>query len=242
MPCGIYVRRKGSKKEPRETRLCDNLDCWNLIEVCSCRLRSFNHHFCDNKCRGIWLMENSPTKKRDVALKQAETLRNFLKQHPTLIENLRLRMTGESSPMKRPDVVMKVVAGRKKWCEEHPDAWKGENSWNWKGGVSYEPYCPKFNSEFKERVRAYFDYECIICGKSEEESGCRLCVHHVEYNKQACCDGEPVHFAALCRKCHAKTNHDRNRWENVLHIIIHEIYNDKSYFTKKEWSTLGQIL
>jgi hypothetical protein len=111
----------------------------------------------------------------------------------------------------------------------------GENNGHWKGGISFEPYCPKFNDELRTRVRAFFDCRCVICGTLEQENGRKLSVHHVEYNKSACCDGEPVHFAALCSRCHPRTNSDRTRWESMLHHIIDEIYDGRSYFTKEEF-------
>lgn len=114
----------------------------------------------------------------------------------------------------------------------------GPKSPSWKGGISFEPYCPKFNADLRRRVRMFFESSCIICGTHESALKQKLCVHHVEYNKKACCDGKPVHFAALCRSCHAKTNKDRERWEAMLHRIIDEIYNGKSYYTKKEYEEL----
>ena len=115
---------------------------------------------------------------------------------------------------------------------------RGEKSGNWKGGISFEPYCPKFNNELKIRVRAFFDYKCIICGKSTEENKKNLAVHHVEYDKMACCHGKPIHFAALCHKCHSKTNYNREYWECILHRIIDEIYNGRSYYTKEEYENI----
>lgn len=106
---------------------------------------------------------------------------------------------------------------------------------HWIDGRSYEPYCPKWTPELRERIRAFFGYECILCGKSENKNNRKLDCHHVEYDKQACCDGKEVHFAALCRSCHTKTNFDRERWENIIHRIIIEIYSDRSYFTKEEY-------
>jgi hypothetical protein len=117
----------------------------------------------------------------------------------------------------------------------------GERASGWKGGISFEPYCPKFNANLKRRVREYFDNQCITCGKLKAQnitlSGrvYELGVHHVEYNKSACCDGKPVQFAALCFTCHMITNGDRERWEAILHRIIDEIYSGRSYFTKDEW-------
>lgn len=119
-----------------------------------------------------------------------------------------------------------------------------ESNPNWKGGLSFEPYCPLWTKELRERIRAFFDYECLLCGKPQSENITKtgklreLSCHHAEYNKQACCDGEPVCFAVLCMTCHNKTNHDRERWEAIIHKIIKEIYNSKSYYTKEEYKKL----
>jgi hypothetical protein len=120
---------------------------------------------------------------------------------------------------------------------------RGEKNPRWKGGISFEPYCPKFDKDLRRRIRAFFEYRCIACGKHTTENlSCKgniwqLSCHHVEYNKQACCDGKTVHFAALCLKCHALTNNDRERWEAMLNRAIDEIWEGRSYFTKDEWGS-----
>jgi hypothetical protein len=122
--------------------------------------------------------------------------------------------------------------------EVHIGLQAGENNPMWRGGISFEPYCPKWTKELKERIRARFDYECIMCGKTTEENGEELSCHHVEYNKMSCCDGKPVHFASLCCKCHSRTGgSDKNRvkWQTMIHRIIDEIYGGKSYYTKEEY-------
>ena len=115
------------------------------------------------------------------------------------------------------------------------DANRGENGPNWKGGISFEPYCPKFNEDLRARIRAFFEYRCLACGKSTEDNQRKLGCHHVEYNKEACCDGKPIQFAALCARCHGRTNHEQYRWEIMLHRIIDEIYGGRSYFTQEEF-------
>ena len=126
--------------------------------------------------------------------------------------------------------------------EKIRESHRGKNNGRWLGGISFEPYCPKFNEELKERIRSYFEFKCMLCGKEEELDGRKLSCHHVEYNKNACCDGKLVQFAALCQTYHNKTTHgDRERWENMLHIIICEIYNNRSYYTKEEWKIIKEL-
>lgn len=115
----------------------------------------------------------------------------------------------------------------------------GEKNPNWHGGISYEPYCPKWNENLRVRIREFFDHRCITCGKSAEENVRKLSCHHVSYNKEACCDDTPVKFAAMCTSCHSKTNRDRVRWERMINRIIDEIYGGRSYFTKDEWERIN---
>lgn len=74
--------------------------------------------------------------------------------------------------------------------------------------------------------------------KNNRKNGKNLCVHHVEYDKSACCHGKPIHFAAMCHRCHSKTNFDRERWEAMMHRIIDEIYDGRSYYTKDEYKIM----
>lgn len=147
---------------------------------------------------------------------------------------------GKPVPDEIKERVRSKLVGRQ-FTDEHKAkisaAISGEHHPRWKGGISFEPYCPKFNDNLKTRVRNFFGNECVLCGKSEVQNGVRLSVHHVEYNKLACCDGKPVTFAALCKCCHSKTGSDRTRWENIIHIIIDNIYNGRSYFTQEEFQS-----
>lgn len=110
----------------------------------------------------------------------------------------------------------------------------GEKSHNWKGGISFEPYCPKFNDEFKERVRAFFGYRCVECGKTQEENGIALSVHHVTFDKKTCCNTSIPFFVPLCIKCHTKTNHNRPFWRYWFTEMINRHYGGKCYLSKEE--------
>jgi hypothetical protein len=112
------------------------------------------------------------------------------------------------------------------------DAHRGALSSTWKGGISFEPYCPKFTKEFKERVRAFFDHKCVECGTPQNDK--KLSVHHVNFNKQSCCDDSLPLFVPLCRKCHTKTNYNRIFWKYWFTEMINLLYGGKCYFTKEE--------
>lgn len=119
---------------------------------------------------------------------------------------------------------------------------KGENHPMWKGGISYGQYCPKFNDEFKERVRAFFGYVCFECGTPQ--TNVKLAVHHVNYHKGMCCDPSVPHlFVPLCaasrnskgkKSCHGLTNWNREYWQEYFTDIVMSYYNGKCYFTQEE--------
>lgn len=111
----------------------------------------------------------------------------------------------------------------------------GWMSTNWKGGITNGICCHKFNENLKKRVRAFFGNKCFLCGKQQEKNSRRLSVHHVNYNKNACCDSSRVMLVPLCEVCHGKTNNNREYWEPYFEKILKEEYNYKCYFTKEEY-------
>jgi hypothetical protein len=116
---------------------------------------------------------------------------------------------------------------------------RGVNHWNWKGGVTKErmPYCEKWNESLRERVRAFFSYQCIECGSPQNHR--KLCVHHVTFKKDACCSEDtPRYFVPLCTSCHIKTNTNREYWKRHFIEIIEKYYQGKCYFTKEEYYQL----
>lgn len=92
----------------------------------------------------------------------------------------------------------------------------GERNPNWKNGKSFEPYCRKFNDGLKESIRSKFNHQCYLCPKTEAENGEKLCIHHIDYNKNSICDGREWPLLPLCRKCHSSTNFNRHYYFNLL--------------------------
>ena len=65
----------------------------------------------------------------------------------------------------------------------------GAKNYNWKGGITFLPYCPKFNKRLKQNVRNFFGNKCVLCERTKEENrGRNLSVHHVFTEKMACCE------------------------------------------------------
>ena len=130
------------------------------------------------------------TKENDEGTRrQADALRGRTKEEYEYIQQQADKLTGRTKEeydyLKRQSEKMKSRTG--------------ELAPQWKGGVSFEPYCPRFDDDLKERVRLFFDRKCYICGKSEQEQIDemkeegkvpirKLDVHHVNYNKDTCCD------------------------------------------------------
>lgn len=79
-----------------------------------------------------------------------------------------------------------------------------KNNSNWQGGISFEPYCPRFNDQLKEQIRNRDNRICVLCGKSEIQNGKRLCVHHIDGDKMQGCNNKKWHLCALCISCNSK--------------------------------------
>lgn len=90
------------------------------------------------------------------------------------------------------------------------NAWfkRSLNNPNWQGGISFEPYSIDWTKTLKRSIRERDRYTCQICGKEPA-----ICVHHIDYNKKNC---NPKNLIILCKKCHTKTNYNRNYWKNLF--------------------------
>lgn len=103
-----------------------------------------------------------------------------------------------------------ALSGKKK-SEGHKLKLSGENNYNWKGGISCEPYCDVWlDKEYKELIKERDDYKCQNpdCWKSVKE----LLVHHIDYNKKNCI---PNNLITLCRSCNGRANYNRKYWQTL---------------------------
>lgn len=90
----------------------------------------------------------------------------------------------------------------------------GPKAANWKGGISFEPYCHKFNKQLKERIRDRDNRTCQLCG--EKENGKKLTCHHIHYDKKNCYPD----LIALCTRCNFKVNGKRDHWEKFFMELL----------------------
>lgn len=95
----------------------------------------------------------------------------------------------------------------------------GESASRWQGGISFEPYCEKFNDKLKESVRDKFDRKCFLCGEDEDDD-MKLDVHHVNYDKECMCNGKECEFVPLHRGCHTRTSGNRELWERLIINVL----------------------
>ena len=104
----------------------------------------------------------------------------------------------------------------------------GKNNPAWKGGISFFPYCYKFNEKRKQAVRNFFGNLCICCGKHAIEnilsSGIQreLSVHHIDHDKQQGCGGRPFNLVPMCVICHSKEQHYEEEYQKYINKTLEE--------------------
>jgi len=165
----------------------------------------------------------------DVKKKQSDAMKEVHKDP----EHKERYQKGYEKRSNNPDWIQNHAAANLARSEKH----RGDKCHLWKGGVSFEPYCVKFNRRFKYRVREFFKNRCVECGI---ETSYKLHVHHVNYNKQTCCnDGIPL-FVTLCRGCHVKTHFDLEYWEEHFKEILALQYGNKCYYSEEEMQRIEE--
>jgi len=98
--------------------------------------------------------------------------------------------------------------------EEHKkrlsELYSGENSFSWRGGISFEPYPKEFNRQIKKYIFNRDEGICQACNKIIDNG---YATHHIDYNKE---NNNPYNLILLCNTCHGKTGADREYWQNLF--------------------------
>lgn len=75
----------------------------------------------------------------------------------------------------------------------------GDKHYNWKGGISKEPYGIQWNNRLRKYIKNRDENCCWWCGKNSS-----LIVHHKDTNKK---NNDECNLVTLCRPCHCKFHH-----------------------------------
>lgn len=215
-------------------RICKQ--CGKEFETYPYKIKEGHSNFCSLKCWGKWKSLHIRNEKAsnwrggkikqicELCGKEFETTAYKIKIGAGKYCSKQCHNESQVTKIKRRCIVCGKVffirlsiikQGNGKFCSKKCSgiAKLGKNNPNWQGGLSFEPYCYKFNEEFKEYIRDKFGRVCFLCPKTESENGRKLDVHHVNYNKNCGCDNdETCQFVPLCRSCNSKVNHNREKW------------------------------
>jgi hypothetical protein len=145
-----------------------------------------------------------------------ENTKFFRENNPAKLEKTKLKISqankgklmGDLNPAKIEPNTLKITLGLKKAFKEGRKVpLSMEKNPMWKGGLSFEPYTTDWTNALRKFIRERDKFTCQLCGKIQE--GKLLSVHHIDYNKKNC---NPENLVTLCRKCHSKTNVNREKW------------------------------
>ena len=92
---------------------------------------------------------------------------------------------------------------------------KGNKSYLWNNGSSFEPYSSEFNKEKKTQVLERDNYACQNPNCEHLSEG--LDVHHIDYNKK---NSNLENLTTLCKSCHSKTNFNRKYYIKFYQNIM----------------------
>jgi len=92
----------------------------------------------------------------------------------------------------------------------------GPRNHQWRGGLSFLPYCPKWTEKLRESIRDEYGRKCYLCHTTEAENKRKLSVHHVNFDKMAGCYGKRWNLLPLCQKCHNQSSNHRFEYFNLL--------------------------
>ena len=105
-------------------------------------------------------------------------------------------------------------------------SFSGPGNPNWKGGISFEPYCSVWkDAEYKSDIRDRDGNVCLnpYCDSKNIND---LTIHHIDYNKKNC---TPQNLITVCRSCNSRANVDR-KWHIVWYrTILSKRYGYKYY-------------
>lgn len=161
---------------------------------------------------------NNPSSDPEVATKISNSLKQFIKENPE-------KRIGENNPFYGKKHTVETIqhwkdtkAGKRAYndCQREKqlqNTLKKENHPLWLGGISNGDYGFEFNSELKQVIKENYKFTCQLCLIETT----LLDIHHIDYDKK---NNDIDNLIPLCKKCHGKTNYNRDTWKKVLTEFI----------------------
>lgn len=229
IPIYLQGHNRGKVGIPQETRVCANSVCYNTFK---CPITS-KQKSCSLSCKPVW--NRGLTKEVDGRVASKLVGLTFEEIHgedraKEIKEKLRKTNTGKHNSDE--SIQKNRIASLKMWgslghrekCvakllelfqdpefkKKHFNALpKGSNHYNWKGGISNQPYPWNFNEKLKKLIRERDGHVCQLCSRTREEEGRELSVHHIDYIKE---NIDLENLITLCLSCNNKVNFNRVKW------------------------------
>jgi hypothetical protein len=205
-------------------RLCDNLDCWNLVELAPFYIRRSKQHFCSTKCHGERLSEinrgeNHPFYGKHHSEKSKHNISNsrtgkcvgeghpmFGKHHKPksialISEHRKGKSCGEDNPSKREDVIQKISeanSGKKNGMYGRCDILSS----NWRGGLTPENARIRHSFEMKQWRESVFKRDNYSCIKCDQYGGTLRAHHQYGFHNRKNLRSIVSNGITLCKDCH----------------------------------------
>jgi len=150
---------------------------------------------------------NSP-RCRSCSIKEVWTRKEWREK---VSKKISKTLTGKKRPDKVKQKISKTLKKLTAEGKHHIPKLKGEQHWNWRGGISREEYGFDFNNTLKTKIRESYNNRCVWCGIKQGRLNEKLIVHHINHNKK---DNREENLIPMCRSCHIKLHHIENRLES----------------------------
>lgn len=206
--------------------------CPNILLIKPYHYKKNKLHFCDRKCKGKYtslnLINKNATNFKGGKPKCLDCSKEIAYKAKRCKECQNLYQTFRQDPFCL--LCHKQITWGSTYCnhcrmiiyrKNNPDFNKGENHYNWQGGISFEPYSQEFNNKLKEQIRKRDNYICQNCSMTEEEHlivfGKVLTIHHIDYNKM---NSTEDNLIAVCNQCNTRANRNREYWKEYYSKLL----------------------
>jgi len=197
-------RRMSKKMKGRRTRELG----YRHSEETKCKIKESNKGRC---LRGLGYRHSEETRHK---IGKANKVRSTgKKQSEKTIRKRSEAMKGKNTYIRNKDIRHRMSIAK-----------QGKNHPNWQNGISFEPYCHKFNNQLRSKIKERDNYQCQMpdCLCTQLDSLAlhrkRLSVHHIHYDKPNCAPD----LITLCIICNNKANFNRDYWEALFMSKLRE--------------------